>query len=195
MCRLLLTSTYDQPTHCPVISRLSGLVKTLETDAFTRGKISRFPIPMERSLDDCAESGQAFPDLVPNQKERLICYVEDGGSTSNGHKWSSKLRLVCWGNADRFAVDANQLPAILIAHLTKRLQAVSAPFGDPVGNLKCSVVGVPDSATNLFSRYTYTETRSQFLLAPHFALAIDLQLTFTLNDCLIDLTTLPAEQC
>ena len=56
-----------------LISRLAGLVKVLETDRFSGdGKVRRFPIAVISNLDTCTQSGRSFPDLVPNQDERLM---------------------------------------------------------------------------------------------------------------------------
>lgn len=178
------------------ISRLAGLVKTLETDAFTKGKVSRFPIPVDATLADCSLSGSAFPDLVPSQRERLLVYFEDFGSSSNGGKWTSKLRLVGWGNSTLFNVPGDQVTAVLIAKIERLLRKVRGDYGSPVDSLRCQIVGSPASNANLFGLYTYSETSSQYLLAPYFAFGLDLQLTFTLNDdCTFDLTGQPVALC
>ncbi|GAB4052528.1 hypothetical protein [Spirosoma litoris] len=177
----------------PVISRLAGLVKTLETDAFTAPKKSRFPAPIESTDSYYARWGKAFPDLVPNQKERLIVYFEDFGATNSNGRWISKLRLIGWGNSGLFEnVDINLLPVVLITKIARLLKHVPVDFYSPVSALRCEVVGSPAADTNLFSRYTYSETSSQYLLAPYFAFGLDLTITYVLNDdCTTELIALP----
>ncbi|MGF7219036.1 hypothetical protein GGR92_005216 [Spirosoma lacussanchae] len=180
----------------PVISRLAGLVKTLETDAFTKGKTSRFPIPVEASQTPKASRGKSFPDLVPDDSERFIVYFEDGGATKSGMRWTSKLRLIGWGDARQFSAQPIEVPGLLIAHITTRLEHRLPVAHNPISGLRCQVVASPEASANLFSRYTYGEVRSQYLLSPYFAFGLDLQLTFVLNhDCLSDLTAVPAPRC
>ncbi|OJW75699.1 hypothetical protein [Spirosoma sp. 48-14] len=187
-----------EPLNGPVISRLAGLVKTLETDVFTSGKISRFPIPLEASPASCSLSGRAFPDLVPDQAERLIIYFEEIGSpTSNQSKWTSRLRLIGWGNQELFQdVSAEKATAVLIARIERLFRKIVVDSDSPVQSLRCEVTGSPSSDTNLFSRYTYSQTSSQYLFPPYFAFGLDLVLTFTLHDdCNFELTGLPVAGC
>jgi len=174
-----------QPINGPVISRLAGLVRTLETDAFTKGVVSRFPIPVDAAEADCSVSGVAFPDLVPTETERLIVYFEDGGSVNNSGKWTSKLRLVGWGNSTLFEdTPPDVLVPMLIARISKLLRTVQG--ADPVGSLRCEVTGSPAAGVNLFGNYTYSQTRSQYLFYPYVSFGLDLTLTFVLNDDCLD---------
>jgi hypothetical protein len=46
-------------------------VKTVETDRFTKPKVSRFPVSVDPVESRFTDSGVAYPDLVPNQNERM----------------------------------------------------------------------------------------------------------------------------
>ncbi|MBC3785714.1 hypothetical protein [Spirosoma utsteinense] len=184
------------PLNGPIISRLAGLVKTLETDAYTPGKAAKFPVALDSEANPCTGIGKRFPDLVPDQKERLIVYLEDGGSSNNGGKWTSRLRLIGWGNADLLTGADGVLTAVLIAKIERLLKTIRAPADSPISSLRCEIVGTPSSSVNLFQNYTYTETRSQFLLPPYFAFGLDLSISFTLNlTCYDSLTGLTPDEC
>jgi hypothetical protein len=185
------------PLHGPIISRLAGLVKTLETDDFTKNKTSKFPIALDDEANPCTRSGRSFPDLVPDKGERLIVYVEElQGAVNNGGKWTSRLRLVGWGNQELFTGADGVLTAVLIAKVDRLLKGIRAPADSPIDSLRCEVLGTPPANVNLFANYTYSETRSQFLLPPYFAFGLDLQLTYLIkHDCASTLTGLPAAQC
>ncbi len=190
-----------QPLNGPRISRLAGLVKVLETDAFTPGRVSKFPIPVEATLDACAQSGRSFPDLVPTDKERFIVYCEDNGSNATeptGRKWRSTLRLVGWGNSSLFVTDRppEMTGALLIAELIGHLRRnLTAPDNAPIRSLELISISTPPAGANLFEKYTYSEMRAQYLLPPYFAFGLDLQLTFTLNvDCNSSITALAVYQ-
>ncbi|RIV23601.1 hypothetical protein DYU11_11510 [Fibrisoma montanum] len=191
----------------PFISRLAGLVKVLETDRFSKDKngadrrVHRFPISLESEPSTCTTSGRQYPDLVPDQSERLIVYFEDGNARSvDGRaKWQSTLRLVAWGNSALFeAGDSPKaaIPAMIMNAIGNTLRTAKESGRGPIQNLSVTITGVPDSNTNLFARYTYEQTRSQFLFPPYFAFGIDLTVTYTLqHDCLDTLTYLTPAEC
>lgn len=175
-----------------LITRLAGLVKTLETDRFSGGKKKkyRFPIPVEASESTCLSTGRVYPDLVPDSSERLIVYFEDGGATClNGDtKWQSRLRLVAWGNRDGFTIAEERQPELPIIIASLLIGAIRKATGEGIVNsLRVEITSSPEAGANLFSRYTYNETSSQYLMLPYFALGLDLTIIFTLqHDCAVN---------
>lgn len=172
-----------------LITRLAGLVKTVETDRFTKPKVSRFPVSVDEETSYTTTSGKKFPDLVPDKSDRLIVYFEGGTATPSGVHWNSRLRLVAWGNADAFEINGRQGPDVIVTlmnQLIQKVTTVSSPRTSPIAGLSCKVISIPEAGTNLFSRYTYQEMVSQYLIPPYFSFALDLQLTYHFQHGCID---------
>lgn len=166
----------------PFIDRIAGLVKTIETTDKSEAanpKTIRFPAA------ESANKPNNYLDLVPNSTKKSIFYVESlgplkpGSQNAKGFEMESTLRLVGWMNS-RFPVGSDSLA---IASILKRFP--DQPFNSGAfTRIRMRPTSILSSEDKIFSKYTYDEKVSQFLMLPFHAFAIDFTINFTLKaDC------------
>lgn len=165
-----------------IITVLAGLSKLAVTE--TRDQKSlRYPVP----YDSDSQPMQVENDsLIPDHRQRAILYFEGTDSDvttfeQDKSKMRSNLRLVCWYNSLMFQwEEGHSLHLTLVSAILKLLPNAKNQ-SDQLLAMDVRATRIYDSAAALFSRYTYREERGQYLLAPYFALGIDLSVTYQLN--------------
>ena len=164
-----------------IVTVLSGLVKTATQEK--EGKTIRFPVSFD-TVTQPVEMKDA--DLVPDSRQRGILYFEGDDATvtrsePNYTRYSANLRMVFWYNAKRYQLNGDHPESIHTALMAAVLHYLNK--GPKVPTLlqafQFEITRVVQD--NLFSKYTYREEKSQFLLSPYYAFGIDLTATFQLN--------------
>lgn len=177
----ILSKRLDQLHSRQLVTVLGGLVKTASVNR-DGGRTIRFPVPFDTQTQNIRIDNSAF---VPDSEQRAIIYFEGLNSTvtesvRNKSRLRSNLRLVCWYNSDKYIVKGSStIHEVLISAILKLLQ--SGRDTDVIQGIVVTPTTVLDSNSNLFSRYSYTEERGQYLLAPYYAFAIDLNVTYQLS--------------
>lgn len=171
-----------EPLHSKqLVTTLSGLVKTASV-VRDGGRVIKFPVPHDTETQNIIIENAS---LVPDYGQRAILYFEGLNSTisesvKNKTKMRSNLRLVCWYNAARFLKSGSgTIHEMLLSEILRLLQ--TGRDTNVVQGIVVSPTTVLDSTATLFSRYSYLEERGQYLLAPYFALGVDINVTYQLS--------------
>lgn len=178
------------------VDKIAGLVHTAEksqpTDVEGAFMVSKFPISADVNFDECFNSN-CFSDLVPNSKHKGILYFEDLSTTpsasQNGyHKYTSKLRLVCWINNRLIQGDNCQSIAhLLITQIRFKLEI--GPFNqNNVSKISVSAYNIESNDKKLFAKYTYPDDALKYLIHPYEAFGIDFKVDYSISiKCLPEL--------
>lgn len=133
-------------------------------------------------------------ELVPNSGRKGILYFEDFGSDidSNGRATPaftpliSNIRLVCWLNKKKMALDKyDEITAVCMAEIIRRVVSGTGFNGNGVTRLFVSVGRIPIQDAAIFSRYNYLEAELQYLRPPFEYFAIDFVAKYSIaTNCL-----------
>jgi hypothetical protein len=172
--------------------KLAGIVQTASINVKNgpnsiEGKT--FPISCDIDIDACLKG--AYQDLAPDSKKKSILYFEDKGVSfverqGNRMKFQSSLRLVGWLNlkliqeescdsgvtscsdAGRYVINVLQVLPTVPFHTTDfvSIQIVS--------------IAEVERDVSIFSKYSYSETATQYLLFPFSFFALDFLIDFVI---------------
>jgi hypothetical protein len=172
------------------IDKIAGLVQTVSM----REKIGEsvvfksYPVSCDIDYDSCTKG--RYQDLTPNSKKKSVLYFEDMGVSFIARKgntmvFQSSLRLVCWLNLkliDSATCDSEvehcSVSGDYVIEILKALPDV--PFSE-TGFVSINISGISEvvRSVDIFSKYTYNEQSTQFLLWPFDYFGLDLEITFT----------------
>lgn len=161
----------------PYFDKKAGLVQTITKEDATSGdKVSllRYPVKV-----DVSEESSMDP-MIPDENIKGMFYLEDGGMRNEGgNDWVSELTLVCWICPKKISKDVNAVSINALADISSRLK----PFinEEPISRLKINIVSIPVRDASIFSKYTYRETDTQYLMPPYDFFALKLKCSFRLN--------------
>jgi hypothetical protein len=164
------------------VDKIAGLVSTQYMNI--EGVTKSYPVAC-CVLDTC-KTGD-YNDLAPDSKYKSVIYFEDGGvsfvrAQGNFKYYQSRLRLVGWLNVKAILgdeCDASQCTysshAIMdIIRLLPEFPQNIAPFTRVY--MEVTSQAIRDKA--IFSKYTYNELQTQYLMSPYDYFALDITTTF-----------------
>ncbi len=171
--------------------KISGLVQTVNTvDKVDKTKDVSYPVSCDIDADSC--SSGAYQDLCPNSAKKSVIYFEDHGGCDQveqkGNKitFSCKLRLVAWLNLKKIqeescdsGVTGCGTSGDYVIDVIKHLPHV--PFST-VDFISISIQNISQAQrdVSIFSRYTYAERETQYLMFPYDYFSLDLDIRFTI---------------
>jgi len=164
------------------IDKLAGVVKVItKTDLDENNKpvVKKFPVACDVNFNECQTTGK-YKDLIPNSSLGCIVFLEDTGARftgMRGHKqvWKSGYKLIGWVNNSKLGFEDCSVTGQIIATIINQFPIV--PFNS--GMYQSSSIQVngqePKSGQNPFSKYSFDENQSQYLMYPfdYFSLLID----------------------
>lgn len=158
-----------------VLTTIRGLVKTIDTDAFSDGK-KRETMPAPYTLD--SKIPDDWKALLPDPEKNLIIYFEDGGYSArriNGFSQvRSRLTLVAWWNGTRMnGVSRESMTAFLLSQIMGT--GSNIPSSEP-GLASIQFSGY-STAPDPFVKYSAYQNLFNFRIAPYGWLALDMSLT------------------
>jgi hypothetical protein len=172
--------------------KLSGIVQTANIrvktgpDSYTD---KSYPISCDITEDACIKG--AYQDLCPDSKKKSILYFEDKGIQNmerygNRIKFQSSLRLVGWLNlkliqeesCDSGVTGCTQAGRYVIDVL-KVLPTVPFSTSDFI-SIQIISIAEAERDVSIFSKYTYSETATQFCMFPFTYFAIDMLIDFVI---------------
>jgi uncharacterized protein (TIGR02145 family) len=172
------------------IDKISGLVAAISIEQ--RGPdnttvIKTFPVACCVSADDCKEG--AYNELMPDSKYKSVIYFEDKGISFKEYKrgfkyYTSNLRLVGWLNiAKILGTDCgSEIPctyaAIVIADIIRALPLHPSNIS-PFAMVFSEITAEEPRSNAIFSRYSYNEVHSQYLMAPYDYFALNIRTDFS----------------
>lgn len=170
----------------PFVDVIAGMVKTLEVS--TEGDngrtiIKRLPVALNATHDECDQS--TYQTLVPDFSKKSIIYFEDRGSSflerrSDIQFFESRLRLVCWLNVNKLGYNTLISPQI-IKEILKVIPLNIFNHPPSYQRISIRVENEETKDSNIFSRYTYDEKVSQYLMFPADYFALNLKVNYAVN--------------
>lgn len=147
-----------------VFSRKGGIVRPQKANV--NGKVKIFPVALRLDGGECQPGD--YLDFVPNSKESGILYFEQisnskTNDTPGGQIFTAQLRVVGWVNLRRISPpDISVIAANVVKAIAER-----QPDMDYLKNIKFTFEGFEPKSPDVFSKYTYQEEESQFMMYPY----------------------------
>ena len=167
----IVGSYFSSQPWCDKIGGLAKIVTIFDRDQNNNPTIKRFPVSCNTSLDECKQG--RYSDLVPNSKLRSLFYFEDGGNTlqkryAESFEFVARLKLVGWINLSMFKLQERQctLSDRMVAQILKAMPDNYINTGI-FTQMKIKFIGEDAKTPAIFSRYTYSEEQTQYLLFPY----------------------------
>ncbi|MBA2648068.1 MAG: hypothetical protein H0U75_00455 [Legionella sp.] len=166
------------------IDKRAGLVKAISKTDLDKNNHSvkkTFPVSCNVSAIDCINSG-VYQDLMPNSNNKCILYLEDNGGIRligrNGRNFVFKAsyRIVSWINNSKLGYMDCSVSGQIILALLNALPI--QPTNEGIyQRLFVEVLGQDPKSYNPFSKYSYDEDKSQYLMRPfdYFSLPIEVE--------------------
>lgn len=177
----------------PWIEKIAGLVRPVRVEipgANGSKVLKTYPIASDVTREECIQG--YYKNLVPDSSFRSIVYFEDQGCSlayRNGDKigFNSKLTLVGWLNLKKIA-EYGRYTGSTECILSILAQIPLMPFSDDIyREIKIIALNEIVKSNAIFSRYTYDEIKSQYLLYPFDYFALNIQCEFWINvNCIND---------
>lgn len=176
-----------QIENLPFIDKIAGLVRPVKIEV--QGKdnarvLKTFPIASDISNEACI-SGQ-YKDLIPDSKYRSILYFEDNGCTLTykEKRWvgfNSRLTLVGWLNLAKLK-DCGNYTGSTEAILSILAALPEITINDDIYR-EIRIVAISEivKSNAIFSRYSYDEIKTQYLLYPFDFFALNMSIDFKVN--------------
>jgi hypothetical protein len=177
--------------HLDWIDKISGLVQTANIREKVGESITNksFPISCDVSYEECIKG--RYQDLAPDSKKKSVLYFEDRAISfikRNGNtlQFQSSLRLVCWLNLKLIhsatcdvEVDNCGVSGDYVIEVIKSLPSIPFTEGDFI-SIYINSISQAERSVDIFSKYTYSETATQYLLFPFDFFALDFSIDFTI---------------
>jgi hypothetical protein len=152
---------------------------------------------MPVACGESCETGTRYLSLVPDSEKRSIVYFEDYGTVirekdASRYDCESTLRMVCWLNLAKLGYEDCQLSSMAVSQVMGSLPLV-IDDGLPYNHIMIKVTAQMPKSPGIFTRYTYDEAITQYLMWPYdyFALEVKLKYLFT-RGCEFPLPVNPA---
>lgn len=173
----------SQIENLSFMDRVAGAVRVVRRqDVTDKGPIIKtFPVDCDVTQKDCV-SGK-YTDLFPNSKYKSIHYFEDLGATvptgqdQSNFDFEARLRLVGWLNLQKLGKATCSVSHLAIAAILKAIEAKNFN-NDPFTRIQIKCTGIEPKTAAIFSKYSYSEEISQYLLYPYDYYAINFSVSF-----------------
>jgi hypothetical protein len=180
------------------VDKIAGLVRAVKVDVINENNIrvtKTFPVACDVTADECVKG--RYQDLIPDSKYKSIVYFEDGGTTMTGkdRDWilfRSNLTLVAWLNLQKIGCNCTYSTAAILSIIASLPEF---PINETNGlqQISINVINEVPKSFAIFSKYTYDEKISQFLLSPYDYFALNITADYRINvNCIEQLI---AEAC
>lgn len=175
--------------------RVAGLVQTANVRVKDGDSVTEksYPISCNVTYDACIKG--KYRDLAPDSKKKSVIYFEDRGGSfveriGNRIKMRSSLRLVCWlnlKNINEASCDDDSgacgVSGTYVIDVIKSLPSKPFATADFISIALTNITQV-ERSVDIFSRYTYNEQATQYLMYPYDYFALDIDIDYTIP-CII----------
>jgi hypothetical protein len=186
----------------PFIDKIAGVVRpVIKLDVGEGGKQIKkvFPVACNVTHTECL-SGKLM-DLVPNQKYKSLIFFEDLGTTPTGEdrkffEFRTRLKMIMWFNLAKLGKTACSVDYLAIAAVLKKLPTGTFNYNTTFSRVNITLVGVDPKSSAIFSKYSFDEATTQYLLYPFDYCATTWEVTYTIpHQCIDDWTNSTAITC
>lgn len=171
----------------PFIDKLTGVVKPItkiDLDKDNKPIRKTFPVSCNVNAEDCLSNGR-YKDLTPDSKIGCMVYLEDVSSKFAGrdgrkYNWINQYRLVSWINQKKLGVDSCNVTSNIITTIIELLPEF--PFNSGVFQRgEIDVIAQDPKSFNPFSKYSYDEDRTQYLMYPYDYFSLQIEFRYQLD--------------
>lgn len=175
----------------PFVDKIAGLVQTVHLDFVDEkgGRVAKaFPVACCVTADDCKKG--AYNDLAPDSKYKTVIYFEDEGVSflreSGNHKhYRSTLRLVCWINVAKLkdVYCKKRIPCTVSAQLIAQIIRALPRNPENISPFDAIYINVTEQlvrSNSIFTKYSYNEKQTQYLLSPYDFFALEIVTDFAI---------------
>ena len=176
------------------IDKWAGLVMPMKVMV---NKVEKIMPAFINAKDTCNVSD--YKDLVPDSTKKSICYCEKvvdpvlESLNVNNFLVTAELRVILWYNLNLVHngdyLDEGVMAYNILSHVPRRLPDSLFAYTKNVHFYPINTL----SGAELFSKYTYDEVKSQFVTFPYGAIAVNINVQYTMNKCAADLA--PESAC
>jgi hypothetical protein len=190
--------------HLPWLDKYAGMTRTVvqtQVGDGTKPVKKYFPVACNVTDSECVKQG-TLKDLVPDTKYKSILYFEDNGTQVLGSdarfiNLRSTLRLVSWLNGKKLGYDGCSISSIAVISILKEFALLFNPFNNGnFVNIKINAISEEVKSPNIFSKYSYDESTTQYLMHPFDYFALNIQVNFSVPfNCVDDFELLTPDPC
>ena len=166
----------------PWIEKLSGLTQVARVSQSSGdSKVEkRFPISCAMNYDDACKLG-TYDELSPDSKYKSVVFFEDDSFSLDekvGDKlyYESTIRLVAWLNLCKIE-DSCGTSGDYVLSIIKALPAMAYNYGVMLG-ITIDVTSQLQRDVSIFSKYTFNEKQTQYLMYPYDFFALEIRTRF-----------------
>jgi hypothetical protein len=172
------------------IDKLAGVVKVISRQERNENEgtiIKYFPISCQTTLEDCSAPGK-LSELIPNSKYGCIVYLEEDGGVEKIAEFNSVKQykvsylLVGWLNQKKLGDLSCSITGSVVNTIIGALSV--KPFNNGIyQTIQIDVKGQNPKSINPFSKYSYDEENTKYLMHPfdYFSLKIDVTVNVNLK--------------
>jgi len=176
--------------------KTAGLVQTANVRVKNGTDVSEKSYPISCSVTYDAYIKGGYHDLAPDSKKKSVMYFEDKGvafveKVGKRMKMKSNLRLVGWLNLCLIN-DSCGTSGSYVIDVIKSLPATPIQTTDFIA-FYISGISQVERSVDIFSKYTYNEQATQYLMYPFDYFALDLEIDFMIP-CLVTPSVIPPYQ-
>lgn len=174
------------------IDKLAGVVKVISRSERTEndGLITKtFPISCSTTFEECNKSG-AYKDLIPNSNYGCMIYFEEESGVDKietlrtSTKYKTSFLLVGWLNQKKLGTNECSITGQVVNTIINALSV--KPFNDGIyQTIQIDVTGQNPKSLNPFSKYSYDEDATKYLMAPYDYFSLKIDVTFSVNSLCI----------
>lgn len=171
-----------------LISHLEGLVRVFEYKPAGDDKTRKIAFPVDCEEPEICKECEGLFICVPEKSKKCLVYFEGGqsrevASLEGATKYETILSLVCWYNLGFF----QKQEFLQTRMITLFSQAIKETFARetslaPMAFINPEIISVTDSDSNIFSKYSYSDVKSNFLGCKYATFKIDFKIKFTLYE-------------
>lgn len=173
----------DYIKDLPWIEKLAGMTQVARIYQTSDGaKIEkRYPISCQLDYEDACKEG-CYDELVPNSKYRSVVYFEDGSFSYRERRgkrlyYESNIRLVAWLNYKLLEGAGCGSTGEYILDIIQALPEIPVDI-DNMRGMTITVISQARRDSGIFSKYTYNEFATQYMLIPYDYFALDIRTEF-----------------
>lgn len=173
----------------PFMDKYAGVTKIIQQKSKS-GKNLVFPAYTRLIIDECEPDGNVgvYGDLCPNTAFKSVLYLEDKGSRVVKREgayiyWKSTFDIVCWLNLPKLGYTMDQGFRYSATAVNGIISALpQTPFNSGVFHrvLIQPVAQQPQNA-NPFSKFSFEESITQYLLYPYDFFVLTVDVDFAVN--------------
>lgn len=181
----------------PFAGKVGGLVKPITYTSQTDKGVIKKTIPVDCGVTHANCLKGRYTDLMPDSKYNSVMYFEDGGvrpsdNSARDFSFESNLKLVCWLNLKKLGKTGCSNTALAIATILNTLP--TRTFNNGVySRIFIAVTGEEIKSPQIFSKYTYDEEKTQYLMYPYDYFALNISVRFSISKSCITNWTNGAE--